>query len=363
MRSLGYLFICSLAIVTISCKGSDSSDSTNKTTSNGMVIAENGLCTQAMIDIHNDVLYKADSYTRYKSETDRTALVAACDKYKASIGSNSCKAQKKLTGTEDMMTSSSLVTFCSVPEASTTPKTVTPPTTPTYPTYPTYPSYSSNSCSTEITNELRNFEAARKSFSLTPNASTTYNLDASCKQLKLKMGYSTCSYNYEDRSYFKNFEPACDKIETLANYYKREEMALVPKVEILTSDITDGTQDVSIIATQPNTFNQLVKSGVVFVKAGMALKSSEDAIAAGGIWCKVDVATGVVFNSTKEITLTVDESLKADSGYTVLRSENDDIVLTCTHTKTETTIQQLTVAQLKVAIGKWFKIKTVTKKQ
>jgi hypothetical protein len=360
MRTLGGILLSAVAILSIGCKGSDSSDSSRTSvTSNNVVIIENdGRCSQAMIDIHNDVIYKfndAKDKTKYSSTVDISELKAACDKYKATINDHTCVANKDKTTERMTMSKTSLDDHCVVTEDTQGPDIIETPVpqdeTPSGTT--SQPTETVKYCSVQVGADLESFKEAVDLHASVPGISALKKIDLACSKLKTSLGSQPCLYGPEKISYETNFKALCDKTSALIQ--NPPSAPPTTGVDEDKSDLTDGSLILVLTPLQPKNLTELTKnSETAYFKAGVSVKSREE-LGKKGPYCLLERAMNLKLSLTTEVTL-AQATFDSTSGLTILTDEGSNFILTCGHVEKSAPLK---LAELKAVLNKWFKFKEI----
>lgn len=169
--------------------GSSTPAPNNVTDPNGNIISTNGLCSQSMIDAHNNTL----------NSTTLTDLKINCDKFTSMIGENSCQAIEKNSQNPYTLNSKSLSNLCAqipVPKKENeVPKTSI-----------------SETCSNGVVGEIRNFIAAYDAYSISSDKADLSKIVSSCSKLKGLFGSSKCSVSNNEYQY-DMFSETCNSAD------------------------------------------------------------------------------------------------------------------------------------------------------
>jgi hypothetical protein len=75
-------------------------------------ITKEGLCTEATVNVYNDIMTKQAWQYSVRSQSEITTLESQCSNYYRLIADSSCKAQKLMTGQEFYISASSVAPVC-----------------------------------------------------------------------------------------------------------------------------------------------------------------------------------------------------------------------------------------------------------
>lgn len=342
-------------------KGSDDKPTPSVVVNNGVTIADgNGTCTQEMIDIHNNVIH---SYT--DEET-----TANCDKFRRTIGTFTCKAQKLSTQEAYTMDSRSLESYCAAKPLKTADQT------PSY-TDP-YDSSNNNSnkyqgqspqCSVAVLTEVNTWSLTSNKFSNSASPEDLLAMVESCHRLKTLTGGNSCYIGQTELNYQKLFGKVCDKADK-AVPAANELNTLTPPthnpnaVSNLPADVFTTKSKITLVGLQPINFTKLLVARRIVLLQNGSIVSSQDLLEDGPV-CAIEGLTEFKSLVAKKDIEFNRVTLISNSGLTQLLSDDSKIVISCGLNRKAYSYKysaqdeldfKLSLKDLKATLDKWFKV-------